>query len=243
MQNVQTVVVTGAAQGLGAALVDAFAGAGARVLAADLRRPEGPFAAGGEVHPEVCDVSDEAAVEALADRAVEVGGGIDVWINNAGITRPAMLVKMTVEDFDQVLAVHARGTFLGMRAAAVRMVAADRGGVILNLASSAGLQGTIGQVNYSAAKGAITSMTKSGAKELARYDIRVNAVAPSAVTPMTEKIRTDEKLSARFFAQVPMGRLGELDEIVGAFLFLASPAAGFVTGQVLCVDGGLYMAS
>ncbi|MCZ7526773.1 MAG: SDR family oxidoreductase [Acidimicrobiia bacterium] len=235
-----TVVVTGAAQGLGRALARAFADAGAEVVAADLAFTDHP---GDGIRHEICDVSDEDAVEALADRSAARSGGIDVWVNNAGITRPAMLTTMSVDDFDRVMAVHARGTFLGMRAAATRMIAADRGGAILNLTSAAGLAGTIGQVNYSAAKGAIAAMTKSGAKELARYRIRVNAVAPSVVTPMTETLRTNEKLRDRFLARVPMGRLGEPEEIVGAFLFLASSRAAFVTGQVLCVDGGLHMAS
>jgi 3-oxoacyl-[acyl-carrier protein] reductase len=154
-----------------------------------------------------------------------------------------MLHKMSVGDFDAVLSVHCRGTFLGLRAAARSMISAGNGGSILNVTSSAGLQGTIGQINYSAAKGAITAMTKSAAKELARHGIRVNAVAPVAATPMTEKIRTDEKLSERYLASIPLGRFGEPDEISSAFVYLASDAAAYITGQTLCIDGGLYMAS
>jgi 3-oxoacyl-[acyl-carrier protein] reductase len=123
------------------------------------------------------------------------------------------------------------------------MIDAGVPGVILNVTSSAGLQGTIGQINYSAAKGAITAMTKSAAKELARYNIRVNAVAPVAATPMTEKLRTDEKLSGLYLKQIPLGRFGEPGEIAAAFVYLASPQASYVTGQVLSIDGGLYMAS
>jgi 3-oxoacyl-[acyl-carrier protein] reductase len=154
-----------------------------------------------------------------------------------------MLHKMTVDDFDLVVRVHARGTFLGIGAAARAMIDAGLGGSILNVTSSAGLQGTIGQINYAAAKGAIIAMTKSAAKELARYDIRVNAVAPVAATPMTEKLRTDEKLSAKFLDQIPLRRFGELDEVASAFTYLAQPNAAYITGQVLSVDGGLYMAS
>ena len=117
------------------------------------------------------------------------------------------------------------------------------GGSILNVTSSAGLQGTIGQINYSAAKGAVIAMTKSAAKELARHNIRVNAVAPVAATPMTEKLRTDEKLSGRFLDQIPLRRFGEPGEIAGAFTYLAHPSASYITGQVLSIDGGLYMAS
>ena len=111
------------------------------------------------------------------------------------------------------------------------------------MTSSAGLQGTLGQINYSAAKGAITAMTKSAAKELARHGIRVNAVAPVAATKMTEKIRTDEKLSDQYLRQIPLRRFGEPEEIAAAFVYLASDEASYVTGQVLSIDGGLYMAS
>ena len=113
----------------------------------------------------------------------------------------------------------------------------------MNVTSSAALNGTIGQINYSAAKGAVTAMTKSAARELARHRIRVNAVAPIAATPMTEKLRTDEKLSARYLSQIPLGRFGEPAEVAEAFVYLASPESSYVTGQVLCVDGGLYMVS
>ena len=246
----QVAVVTGGARGLGAGVAAALARAGAAVALADL---DGDVA--GETAAALAadtgtgaiglgvDVADEDAVTALAERVESELGPIDIWVNNAGVTRPAMLHKMAVSDFDLVMAVHARGTFLGVREAARRMIQRGRGGVILNVTSSAGLQGTIGQINYAGAKGAITAMTKSAAKELARHDIRVNAVAPVAATPMTEKIRTDEKLRERYLASIPLGRFAEAEEVASAFVYLASPAAAYVTGQVLCIDGGLYMAS
>ena len=189
------------------------------------------------------DVRDEDAVQAAADRCLAEYGPPAVWVNNAGISRPALVQNMSLADFAAVLEVHVHGTFLGIRAAARQMIENGLGGVILNVTSSAGLQGTIGQINYAAAKGAITAMTKSAAKELARHRIRVNAVAPVAATPMTEKIRTDEKLQQRYLSNIPLGRFAEPDEVSSAFRYLASPAASYVTGQVLCIDGGLYMAS
>jgi 3-oxoacyl-[acyl-carrier protein] reductase len=242
-------VVTGAAQGLGRAVAAALARAGWRVIAADLNEDAGRelekdlAGADGELAFHRADVTAEQDIAGLANAAGQRPGALTLWVNNAGVTRPAMLHKMSAEDFDLVLAVHARGTFLGIREAARRMIAAGAGGAILNVTSSAGLQGTLGQINYSAAKGAIVSMTKSAARELARYQITVNAVAPVAATPMTEKLRTDQTLRERFLSQIPLRRFGEPDEIAPAFLFLASDAARYITGQVLCVDGGLYMAS
>ena len=249
MTGTGAVVVTGAGQGLGAAIARAFAADGAPVVLVDVgaeavEAVAGEIvAAGGKALATTADVRDEDAVQAVADRCFGEFGPPAVWVNNAGISRPAMLHKMSFEDFSSVLAVHVHGTFLGTRVAARQMIESQSGGVILNVTSSAGLQGTIGQINYSAAKGAITAMTKSAAKELARHGIRVNAVAPVAATPMTAKIRTDQKLQERYLANIPLGRFAEPDEVSSAFRYLASPAASYITGQVLCIDGGLYMAS
>lgn len=242
-------VVTGAGQGIGEGVAVALARTGVVVVVSDIDGSAAEAVAariissGGRASAVAADVASEADVVGLAEAAEARHGPLDTWVNNAGLTRPAMLHKMELADFEQVLKVHAVGTFLGTREAARRMLASGERGCILNVTSAAGLQGTIGQVNYAAAKGAIVSITTSAARELARYGIRVNAVAPVAATPMTEKVRTDEKLSARYLANIPLGRFAEPDEVAGMFVHLASPESSYVTGQVVCIDGGLYMAS
>ena len=241
------VVVTGAGQGIGFAVAQAFASAGRLVVVSDIRDKAADDAAatlqaaGGRAIAFACDVADEPRIQVLGAFAVEAGGSIGVWVNNAGVTRPAMLHKMELADFEWVLRVHTVGTFLGIREAARRMIEAGNGGSIINVTSIAGLQGTIGQINYAAAKGAIAAMTKSAARELAKHKIRVNAVAPLAATPMTAAIRTDAKLAERYTASIPLGRFAEPEEVASMFTYLASPAASYVTGQVMCIDGGMYM--
>lgn len=242
-------VVTGAAQGIGRAVAEVLAFAGAGVVLVDID-DAGVKAAAAEIADAglaavgvAADVGDEQDVARMADSAAGDLGTLRVWVNNAGIIRPSMLHKMPIQDFDAVLRVHARGTFLGLREAARRMQAAETPGSIINVTSAAGLAGTVGQINYAAAKGAVTAMTKSAARELGRYGIRVNAVSPAAATDMTETIRSDERFATRYLERIPLGRWAESDEVARVFLFLAADSSSYVTGQVLCVDGGTYMAS
>lgn len=242
-------VVTGAAQGIGRAVALRLARAGHDLVLGDLNEDGVTDAAreagalGVQAVGLAADVSDEDAVEALAEAGDTRFGPLRIWVNNAGLILPSMLHKMSVQDFDRVMNVHAKGTFLGIRAAARRMITREQGGAIINVTSSAGLGGTIGQINYAAAKGAINSMTKSAAKELGRYDIRVNAISPAAATPMTETIRNDPKFTERYLANISLGRWAEADEVAGAFAFLASDEATYITGQILPVDGGTYMVN
>ena len=237
-------LVTGAGQGIGEAVVRAFAAEGARVciadvmgdraraLAAELAR-DGVEAMGGR-----CDVASRSEVDALVAETTARFGRIDILVNNAGIIRPAMLHKMSAEQWEAVLGVHLTGSFNCLQAVAPGMMA-RRYGRIINVTSTAGMQGTIGQINYSAAKAGIVGMTMSAARELAQYGITVNAVAPGAATPMTETIRTDERFREKYLARIPLGRWAEPAEIAPVFVFFASDAASYVTGQVLAADGGM----
>ncbi|MDO8690034.1 MAG: 3-oxoacyl-ACP reductase FabG [Dehalococcoidia bacterium] len=244
--DAKVAIVTGSGRGIGRAVAMTFAREGAKVVIAelDLEPAEEVVtdikSAGGMALAVATDVSNRESVKKMVEAAIKAFGQIDILVNNAGILRLNMLSKMTEDQWDAVLNTHLKGTFNCTQAVVTHMI--DRKyGKVINVVSRAGIQGTIGQINYGSAKGGILGFTKSAAKELARYNINVNAVSPGAATRMTEKIRTDPKLSQVYLEQIPLRRWAEPEEIAPAFVFFASDEAAYITGQVLCVDGGLTM--
>ncbi len=230
-------VVTGAGQGIGREIARALLQHGAQVMLADIDRDRAEEAAAAVGGVGVgCDVTSEEQVHDLIAGTVNRFGGLDVLVNNAGITRDASLKKMTVADFDTVVSVHLRGTWLGVREAS-GVMREQKSGSIINISSLSGKSGNPGQTNYSAAKAGIVGLTKAAAKELAHHNVRVNAVQPGLIrTPMTAAMPPD--VFAEREAAVPMKRAGEPAEVAGAVVFLASNLSSYVTGTVIEVGGG-----
>jgi 3-oxoacyl-[acyl-carrier protein] reductase len=239
----RSALVTGAGAGIGAAVARRLAAEGAAVTVIDLDQAAATavadeiVAAGGRAIAAGADVADSGQVAEAVARAAELDDHVHIAVSNAGIIRPAMLVDLDETRFRQVLDVHVMGTYNVVRAVLAHLPDDGRGRII-NSTSAAGLVGTIGQANYAAAKAAIVGFTKAAARELARRQITVNAVAPLAATAMTETVRTNPKFAEQTLARIPLGRWAEPEEIAGAFAFLASDDASYITGQVLCVDGG-----
>ena len=238
----KTALVTGASGGIGGEIVRALHKAGATVTLSGTRlAPLEALAAelGARVHVATCDLSDAASVEALPKAAVAAMGSVDVLVNNAGITRDNLFMRMSDDEWQSVLDVNLTSTFRLCRGVLRGMMKA-RWGRIVNISSVVGATGNPGQGNYAASKAGMVGMSKSLAAEVASRGITVNCVAPGFITTaMTEKLNDEQK--ARILTQVPAGRMGEVGEIAAAVLYLASPEAGYVTGTTLHVNGGMAM--
>jgi 3-oxoacyl-[acyl-carrier protein] reductase len=245
------VLITGGAAGIGRATAERFAEEGAGVVICDLAEEAGKQAAeaiGGEFYR--VDISDRQAVQAWVDNVIAKHGRVDVLVNNAGIVRDGQLVKfkdgalvgqMPEADFDLVIAVNLKGVFNCAQAVVPQMIK-QKGGVILNATSIVGLDGNFGQTNYVATKAGVIGMTKVWARELGRYGIRVNAVAPGFTA--TEILKSmPEKIIEGMKARTPLGRMGDPRDIANAYLFLASDEASFITGETLRVDGGIVVGT
>ncbi|ANS80073.1 3-oxoacyl-[acyl-carrier protein] reductase [Serinicoccus hydrothermalis] len=239
-------VVTGAGQGIGEGVARLYAAEGAQVAVVDINQEAAQAVAdsivadGGQAVAVVCDVGNRASVDEAAATVVEQLGVIDILVSNAGVTRPAMLWKMTDDEWNMVLDTHLGGSFYWLQAVAGGMREQKYGRIIFTT-SAAGIIGTIGQINYSVAKAGLLGMTRSAARELADSKITVNAIAPAASTPMTEVIRTDERFKDTYLQSIPLKRWAEPDEVAASYLFLATEEAGYLTGQCLSVDGGRVM--
>jgi len=237
-------LVTGASRGIGAAIAGGLARAGARVGVnyrtrrdAAAQVVEAIAAAGGEAILVEGDISQEASAKAAVQAVVERWGRIDILVNNAGITRDRLLLRMTPEDWDQVLAVDLRGAFLCTKYAMPYLVR-QRQGRIVNISSVVGISGNPGQANYAAAKAGLIGFTKAVAREVASRNVTVNAVAPGFITTdMTQQL--SEETRQQILSRIPMGRFGSAEEVAEVVVFLCSDGARYITGQVVAIDGGL----
>jgi len=250
-------IVTGAGRGIGRAIAVALADEGARVVVNDVDQAaadgvvkEIADAPSGEAIANYEPIGTVAAAEALLQGTLDAYGEVDALINNAGILRDKMLHTMSEEDFDQVIEVHLKGTWACGRAVVQhwRPIAKQEAASgtpktrkIINVTSASGLRGSVGQSNYAAAKMGIVGLTKTWAKELGRLGITANAIAPAALTAMTEPLLQDEEAAKQRLSRFALGRYGDPVEIAPAFVFLASSESDYITGQVLCVDGGLVI--
>lgn len=238
-------LVTGASRGIGRAIAVALAASGAELFcvstkeggcAATLATIE---AAGGKAHGVACDVADPERVETMAKAVLQQAGRLDLLINNAGVTKDGLFLRMDASDFDAVIGTNLRGTFLVCKAFA-RAMAKARGGRIVNVGSVVGLTGNAGQANYAASKAGLVGLSKSLAKELAGRAITCNVVAPGFITTdMTAAIPAEHQQA--MLGSIPLARFGQPEDVAQAVLFLCSDSAAYITGQVLVVDGGMTM--
>lgn len=239
-------LVTGASRGIGKAIACKLAREGAKVIInyngskekAEAVKSE-IEAAGGQAEVYQCDVSDYTACETFIQTVIKEEGSLDILVNNAGITKDGLLMKMSEEDFDKVLDTNLKGAFNTIRFASRQMLR-QKGGRIINMSSVVGVSGNAGQANYAASKAGVIGLTKAAARELASRGITVNAIAPGFIeTDMTDVL--SDKVKEASEAQIPLGHFGKPEDVAAAAAFLASEEAGYITGQVLHVDGGRVM--
>ncbi len=243
--NDRVVIVTGAGSGIGHVIALAFGREGATVILCG--RTESKLqstaqeiiAAGGRAIPIATDICDTASVDACVEKALADFGRVDILINNAGVTRDKLIIRMTDADWDDVLDTNLKGAFRFSRAVA-RPMMKQRAGAIVNISSIIGLMGNAGQANYAASKAGLHALTKSLSKELAGRNIRVNAIAPGfIVSQMTDAL--PEAVKTQMLSAIPTGRFGQPEDIASAAVFLASDDASYITGQILSVNGGMFM--
>lgn len=245
MPKGKVAVITGASRGIGKSIAVALAAQGAIIVAMDMDQTATDAvvaelqASGAQALAVVGNVTVAADVDKMIDAAVEAFGRVDILVNNAGITRDGLLMRMKDEDWDAVLSVNLKGAFLCTRSA-FKVMSKQRYGRIINIASVVGQMGNAGQANYCASKAGLIGLTKSNAREMAKRNVTVNAVAPGFIaTAMTDAL--PEKVREELASQIPLERLGSADDIANAVLFLASETSGYITGHVLSVNGGMYM--
>ncbi len=245
MPQGKVAVITGASRGIGKSIAFALAAQGATIVAMDMDQAATDAtvaelqATGAKALAVVGNVTVTADVERMIDAAVEAFGRVDILVNNAGITRDGLIMRMKDEDWDAVLSVNLKGAFVCTRTA-FKVMSKQRYGRIINIASIVGQMGNAGQANYCASKAGLIGLTKSNAREMAKRNVTVNAVAPGFIaTAMTDAL--SDKVREELAAQIPLERLGSADDIANAVVFLASEASGYITGHVLAVNGGMYM--
>ncbi len=246
MQREQVAVVTGASKGIGKAIAVALAKEGYLVIVnyngseeAATKTVDEIIANGGKAKAYQCNVSQYDACQAFIEEVVNTYGGIDVLVNNAGITRDGLIARMSEEAFDQVIGTNLKGAFHCIRFA-VKTMMKQRSGRIISISSVSGVLGNAGQANYSASKAGIIGLTKSVAREVAKRHITVNAIAPGFIkTDMTDQL--SDAVKENVTQSIPLGEFGNPEDIANAVVFLASEQASYITGQVLCVDGGMAM--
>jgi len=238
-------IVTGGSRGIGKAIALMYAKEGADILV----NYHSNDAAAKETVAEIeklgrkgvavaADVASYESAQNMVEECVNQLGGVDIVVNNAGVSKPSMLLKMKEEDWDAIINIHLKAAFNTTQAAG-RHMKEQKSGKIINVISTAGIFGTIGQINYASAKAGIIGFTKSASRELGRYGVNVNVICPGITkTEMTGKLQTDEKLKKIYEGRIQLGRFAEPEEIAPAFVFLASDDASYITGQVLGVDGG-----